>query len=523
VRFINCLEDDKVFYVCKEHGYRTMAAPFEYREDLDAVLLYPFYKGDKPVTKAEYEAGTAVCPNCGDRVDAAALTMPAPQGALVYSGPPICPSCQSNWFTTCHGCGVAMLRNQDNPDDRHCPACARYRIFGSKRRPTPVFFKASEADDARFTGAEIELELDGAFSREEVTRKLLEPLPVGLIHAEEDGSLNYGVEYVTMPLSASYINQNIDLFRKFYDTAQEYANPANTRNNAGLHVHMSRAAIQPNEAVKMEELVTKPGLMQRWLLHLTRRSPDRFAHWANASPDPVVLDTLARGARPNVSRYRFLNWQPKATVECRGFAGDTDFEHFLTATQFVRALHDFTKSSEFDLKCTAFRRFIQNSQYEVLAKMDAKFVDSRGSNTIKAQLAPGHFNHKGHGYYLKAEPSVYDEAGLCGLNRSKYASVFDNRMHISHAKQTIHDPVTNATYMYSSGTPVEVIQTNIEVGKALSITTNRERVLEEARDYANSQRIKFGSTCFYVGAYVFNQLEQLHTMGLMSNEPSMAE
>jgi hypothetical protein len=530
LRIIDCRRNDEVSYRCYEHAYEDLCVSLAPRPDLDAVLLFPIFLtsaggGHTPHTSAEVANKASECPHCHRLTLNENLTMPAPRDGLTYSGPPLCPNCQDSWYTRCRTCARAMQRSGDrnNDDSNVCPSCARYRIFGSKRKPNPVFFTSGESDkDTRFTGAEIELEFKGGVDLIKATRTLLEPLPMGLMHAETDGSLINGVEYVTMPLSSEYIITNRKMFERFYEMADDFADHNATARNAGLHVHMSRSAIKAADAAKMEEMVTRVGLTQRWLMYLTRRSPDRFNQWASTAQDPTIIDNLKRGRDIHANRYRFLNWQSK-TVECRGFAGAVDWKHFIAATEFVRALHDFAKSDKYEPKCTAFRKFIENSRYEILAEINEAFKDPRttkkvGNDTCPTdQRAPGEFSHRGQAYCIVLPRQSSPHHSVRGLTPRDYVSMFSSRLDSAHAPSRICDAGSGRTYEYARSFAAERYEwytNNTPTTQMAPVTTDRHAVLDSITNAIGTTRVDLDTV--YCGAYVFNQLEQLNTMGMLS-------
>jgi hypothetical protein len=409
-----------------------------------------------------------------------------------------------------------------------CSSCARFTIQHSKRKYAPIFFKAADTDtDTRFTGAEIELEFTNGTDLHVMTRKLLEPLPDKLMHAETDGSLMHGVEFVSMPLSAQYIEANRGIFEKFYDTASPCIDVHATARNAGLHVHLSRDAIRPEEAARMEQLVTKSGLMSRYLLHLTKRTPDKFSQWASASADPTVVDKLKRGvAQLGVNRYRFLNWTEK-TVECRGFAGSHDYKHLLAATQFVRAIHDFAKFDGYENKCVALRKFIaNNTRYAELQAYDAAFVDSKdkvGNDPCPTdQRHPGEFTHRGQTYCYNPNPRGRLNDGVEELGSSAYTETMCSRMNAAHIDPVVYDPGSLQTYRLHVGLTAHYVRYNSnELTRAdiqCPVTTHRNTLLQVLRADSAAHNHPRGRDIL-VGAYVFTQLEQLRTLGELESVP----
>jgi len=489
-----------------------------WREDLHAILINPFILGSETLTYAEYTARVTTCPHCGDQCSRESLALATvPEGVTLPPGvtmptEPICESCRNNLFTECTSCGVRMIRNPNGRNNSQCPACARFRIHGSKLKPVPFFFKRADDDaDQRFTGAEIELEFREGYDTNRIVRPLLEPLPQQLMHAEMDGSLRNGIEFVTMPLSAQYIQHNRNLFTDFYDRAlSNGASEEITRRNAGLHVHMSRSVISPEQAVAMEKLVTKEGKMQRYLLHLTKRTPDRFNQWARTEASNNVVEGLRAGLPyPSTQRYRFLNWQEK-TVECRGFAGDTNVEQFFVASEFVRALHDYVQTPKYPGTLAGFRRFLRTSPYEYLLRRDAAFVDERDKSPDTGVYFPGIITHRGRRTCFVSSADCNDNryiesirsAGVTPRGSSDYTSEFYNRLQAAHLPSRLN----------WSGLRIE-FDTSMNAASVDGTTISTSRTFDTALEVMRTALARSVSPVF-VGAYCFSIVERAITLGL---------
>jgi len=522
-------------YVCDYHAYTAMSCATEYRADIDTLILHPVYlTGPDGVTRAytnaEAEAITTVCGRCGSRHHNDVMHMPTDllddNGNVILAAPriighaqPLCPNCIESWHTTCSSCGRPMVAQSNG--NRICPSCARFRINRSKLKPTPKFFIArDEPDDGRYTGAEIEFEIVRNYNYDQfqpIVRKLLEPLPEGLMHAETDGSLQNGLEFVTMPLSNGYIKSNRGIFEKFYDDANEFIDTSATSLNAGLHVHMSRNVITPQQAMNMEKMITTKGLMSRYLLHITKRTTDRFNQWSKTDSDPTVLQALEQDKeRCTSDRYRFLNWT-KNTVECRGFAGDNTVTHFIAATQFIRSLHDWAKSPNFVPKCTEYRKFLATLDYPELQRMDAAFNANKSCKTpdkdLIAQL-PGAFTHRGTIYCYAPEhvetARLAQKNGVMALSGASYNNASEERRLASHIDSSVLDHVQGTRYDLDPG----LIPTWVFIGgdqHIPPITNDCQVMLAFLRC-----RVHPAGCRVFVGTYVFNMLLRANTMGYLT-------
>jgi hypothetical protein len=202
--------------------------------------------------------------------------------------------------------------------------------------------------------------------------------------------------------------------------------------------------------------------------------------------------------------------------------------------QFVRALHDFTKHSDYENKCVAFRKFIaNNTDYTELQSYDADFVDPKKAKTgneaptTTDQRAPGQFTHRGttFAYYDSTAPTAESYPPDMHIASSDdYTHHVASRISNAHIDVEIYDPETEYTYTFSQHVQAATARIRFNDGNRyearMPVTTDRQHVLRALREAIvrqSSVNASGMSRTVLVGSYVFTQLEQLRTMGELSS------
>ena len=148
--------------------------------------------------------------------------------------------------------------------------------------------------------------------------------PVQFFIAKEDGSLSNGVEFVSQPMTLGMWSK-IPL--NFEDITGDYA--AYHRRTTGLHIHIPKGAFEDSHLHRwlhlMKALGSTPVNHRRLSNVLALVGQRQFNNWARFIMPEFrnVKSQLAQVAIDRVNhdggRYKFLNFQPSATIELRFF------------------------------------------------------------------------------------------------------------------------------------------------------------------------------------------------------------
>ncbi len=139
-------------------------------------------------------------------------TLPTMDDTGTRTGPMACFNCRARHEFTCNACGFTF-HSSVMTGRGTCRACGRFQIHNAKRKPTPIFHhttfvRSSLNTTERFGlyfGAEIEQEFPRSTECVRAARTVLSAVSPEFMHAEHDGSLHHGIEFVTMPFSLEWM------------------------------------------------------------------------------------------------------------------------------------------------------------------------------------------------------------------------------------------------------------------------------------------------------------------------------
>jgi hypothetical protein len=188
-----------------------------------------------------------------------------------------------------------------------------------------------------YLGLELEYEVDEDFDRDGVVADKIMPklYPHGI--CKSDGSLEYGIEVVTVP--AVYEEHVKALSPLFDDFPSEYIHTGRT---CGLHIHISRAPFNLPTQGRMIAFMNNEHNAQ----FLQKIGGRDFNSYAKQDTSRSVASILRGGGE----RYNVLNLNNKATLEFRLFKGTTDFNFIKRSMQFCLAIAEYCKNLTMPIK-----------------------------------------------------------------------------------------------------------------------------------------------------------------------------
>lgn len=225
----------------------------------------------------------------------------------------------------CDGC-IHLPDNDD--DDSHdddycrCENCAptrEYTIHDHSYRPRLTFY----GDGPLYLGMELELEIRNATSRKieecaELANDALEHGDLGYL--KYDGSLRYGFEIVTHPMSYPYFVERFpwEMLRKLREEG------GYTNSHCGIHVHVSRAGFK-GESHQYKWLAWWHRSKDE-VTAFARRDPEDYASFNQRERQNVKQYAKGRryGSRWSAERYSAVNVTPPDTYEVRVFRSTLD-------------------------------------------------------------------------------------------------------------------------------------------------------------------------------------------------------
>jgi hypothetical protein len=242
---------------------------------------------------------------------------------------------------TCPTCGQEVIVHDGEAHGQICDECqsAARELHDYGYRPLPIFTTASgETDEKLFLGVELEVEYLQAGGRAEIVTANPD-----LLYFKSDGSLCDGSELVTHPLTAKAHHSVID-WRAICRTIENWGGEADP-STCGLHIHVSRDALEKSDVPKMMAL-----LENQWngFYRLSDRTEESLTWCRPVKPGIVSSDdeevATSKVAAVATERYKALNILPLKTVEWRLFSSTTDWRRVLAYIELVDGIVRACKS-----------------------------------------------------------------------------------------------------------------------------------------------------------------------------------
>lgn len=262
-------------------------------------------------------------------------------------GERVCEHCLSDRFWYCDDCDRYIYDSWDHDDCGMGGLVADYSY-----KPTPIFKHTQEEfDNAKsilqdtdnvmrkyrkipYLGFELEVEcVDGRQAYREGA-KLYEDSEI--VYLKTDGSLNYGFEMVSHPMTLDWAMENFPWDSLTMLEAKGFE--AWTTDTAGIHVHVSRDGFESeSHQAKFVHFFIRNEVFLSWL---AGRSSSR---WAKFDPEHTkgIKDKLRR--RRDSDRYMAVNLLNSGTLEVRIFRASLKPERLQMNLQLVDAVVRYTE------------------------------------------------------------------------------------------------------------------------------------------------------------------------------------
>jgi hypothetical protein len=269
-----------------------------------------------------------------------------------------CTRCVNERYYSCTDCGYLVHGDwsyySEYDDNVRCESChdehvmeydSADRIEGVSEYHSGAYWGlvfhdvegySDSPQHSTYYGVELECEgIDGGIS------ETLETMMYDRIgHAERDGSLDNGIEFITQPATLeAWRNEFGNAIYGYMDTAKSHG--ANFgHNTCGAHVHVSRTAFTSDS--HLMRFVTFMRHNEQFIEAISGRS--NIDRWSKVNQ--YGKGELAREVkRKSGDRYRAVNLNNAATVEIRAFAGSNSFTDILGSVEsLIKYTADLTIS-----------------------------------------------------------------------------------------------------------------------------------------------------------------------------------
>ena len=264
-------------------------------------------------------------------------------------------------------------RSDDDEDDDDSGSVING--YHSSRREIKFQNDAWTANHCRFIGVELEVECsDGA--RSECASKVN-----GVVNSdgrkmffETDGSLSYGFEMITQPMS---LPAHRELFKFLQNSDVTRGMRSHGTSTCGLHVHVSKNRLSPLQIQKVVAFVNAPD--NEWFIRaLARRYSTGYCN--------IKEKKIGNGIHTSFDRYEAVNLTNPNTIEFRIFRGSLKYEAVVAAIEFCHAILEFCRpavTSVNQLSAGSFLTFCSTKMGD-----DTKILRSYVTSRLKRRAQP---------------------------------------------------------------------------------------------------------------------------------------
>ena len=196
----------------------------------------------------------------------------------------------------------------------------------------------------RYMGVELEVDhededVDAGYDAENVLDLVNETQEK--IYIKHDGSLNYGFEIVTHPMTLRYHQEDMP-WKEVCHLMMQQGYRSHMTDTCGLHVHVNRESLGVGE-IEMEATIANILLFLekfwREMVCFSRRTEGQLERWARRyGLEMQGSDILQKAKNGCYGRYVSLNLENKDTIEFRIFRGTLKDNTILATLELVNEI-----------------------------------------------------------------------------------------------------------------------------------------------------------------------------------------
>ena len=293
----------------------------------------------------------------------------------------------------CRKCGAYYITQASaDPAEELCPSCSLRLFITPYHRYSPPlhFWHVDDNTDARnklYYGFELEIDEGGekhSIAAEIVKRMNPDPETPShpwFMYCSHDGSLNNGMELISMPATLAYHHSQREVYAELFKWLKSNSYLSHNTSTCGLHFHFSRAFF--DDAPNPDECVSKLlYLVERFWDELTvfsRRDYKSLSHYAKKiDMDPDDFFDQWNKNHDHDGHYYSVNITNDDTIEFRMFRGTLNVDTFFATLDLVDAFVHLAKEKDLvTLQSMAFEDVLPNSAkaYYLTRAAMAKFED----------------------------------------------------------------------------------------------------------------------------------------------------
>lgn len=280
-------------------------------------------------------------------------------GGFAKDRPSVCPKFKMN--VKCRRCGKRTQIEFDPTDDNDpnlvtnrndflCLDCRKRRFITPYHQFTPPlkFWKTDfpeDSDNNLYFGFELEIDCGG--ETDEIAATIVDtmnpdsenPNHPWFMHVSHDGSLERGMELISMPATLAYHKAKREEYKELFEWLKDEGYRSHDTKTCGLHFHFSRAFFGDNESAGVTKLLYLTEHFWDELSIFSRRDYQSLARYAKKNDcSPTDMFRAWNKTQEHDGHYYAVNITNENTVELRMFRGTLNINTFMATLDLVNAM-----------------------------------------------------------------------------------------------------------------------------------------------------------------------------------------
>lgn len=289
----------------------------------------------------------ALCEHCGEEKRRNSVEVIVAEGEIVTKH--ICQECLNEFYHECTRCGKWVLKEDMHLSNYKCDRCFRLsskKLYGYHEF-NDLKFRKTDLDmeeNPLYLGFELELETEeqlDSYEEEVADRASKVKRALGYeVSCSRDGSVDFGFEIVSNPMTLNYIKTNKKLFQEGFKAIKD--NKLESTESCGFHVHVSRNFLGADRR-EQEEVINRMYLIIEYfkeeIVKFSRRSQSAINNYsefllADYERKGITYKSIENKDKDN-TRYMAINVMNRNTVEFRIFKSMDNFNTFMATLELV--------------------------------------------------------------------------------------------------------------------------------------------------------------------------------------------
>lgn len=412
--------------------------------------------------------GKLICKCCGNKVTLLGLRR-------TEDGDIICDVCARTKYKKCRDCNNYIPYTCQRSICKECDENVYKRTLNAySTKPIPRFqSKYGYIKGGRYFGMELEL---SNISPESCYTLFNDLYKDKLIYNKSDGSLRNGTEIVTNPCDRKSMNK---LLSRMKDGLEIIKSQKGYKDNAGIHIHVTRKSISPIDIYKLSYLFNykTDSVFKRALYYITGRNVTSTSQEDDYRYCQIGTMNNKKNLKYTDNRYCAINLSNTNTVEFRMFKTEADID-------IIKSYFDFVEDS-LEYIHTHGLRYINCQSFLVWLKANSR------SDIIKRRIK----NFERHNQVFEVKCNIYSISKelLKGIHVDMYKNLLKDLRSCSsidtatRVLEAYKENKGNKDYEYAVGGGSTDFGNSLEIVKILDKTLKAvyiNKILKEVKECA---------------------------------------